>query len=114
MPWPLLMSGRTVIDAVARPSETSVISMPSEREARSLASIRWACSWALTPSRYGGLAPPGRPLPGPRHGVCGPGRGSPRVLLVVRCRSGLVDGRDVELEHDLLGDQHAAGLERGV
>src|SRR3546814_16771381 len=28
--------------------------------------------------------------------------------------SGVLDGRDVELELDLLGDEHATGLERGV
>src|SRR5213082_1227908 len=38
------MSSRTVIDAVARPGETSVISMPSRRLARSatyMASAHW-------------------------------------------------------------------------
>src|SRR6478752_789965 len=38
----------------------------------------------------------------------------PHVRPVGRDGSGVADRRDVELELDLLRDQHAAGLERGV
>src|SRR6476469_7338696 len=38
----------------------------------------------------------------------------PRPDRVKQEDSGALAGRDVELQLDLLGDQHAAGLERGV
>src|SRR6478672_10520363 len=51
----------------------------------------------------------------------GNGRGGRRISSAApsgpvssRWRSGVLDGRDVELELDLLADEHAAGLERGV
>src|SRR4051812_12757165 len=40
--------------------------------------------------------------------------GARAVSCGARRASGLLDGRDVELEADLVGDEHAAGLERGV
>src|SRR5690349_11607731 len=71
--------------------------------ARSSVPARGSARWGVLSARN---CPVGRPQ---REEV--PGGGS---SARGRARSGVADRRDVELELDLLGDEDAAGLERGV